>query len=68
MTESRSSRAAYVIVDRKVHYHRKSIQVNAAIKILLVLVNLADTSITHSFAITVPSFRWIYTRKGPEQN
>ena len=34
MTESRSSRAACVIVDRNVHYHGKSIQVNAAIKSL----------------------------------
>ena len=34
LTESRSSRAAYVTVNRKVHYDGKSIQVNAAIKSL----------------------------------
>ena len=34
LTESRSSRAAYVTVNRKVHYDGKSIQINAAIKSL----------------------------------
>ena len=34
LTESRSSREAYVTVNRKVHYDGKSIQVNAAIKSL----------------------------------
>ena len=42
LTESRSSRAAYLTVNRKVHYDGKSIQVNVAINILHALVNLVN--------------------------